>query len=211
MASEAQIMANRRNALASTGPKSLDGKGNSRLNALRHGLAAKHVVAMDERGGDFAAYHDDLIAALSPHDAFEAALVRRLALLSWRLDRLCRIEAVKLTADYSYNLGRGKPGGDVWPEEMPQLARYESALDRAFKRTMGLLERRQALRRLDASAGAPAAASAALSLSAERPTQILILQNEPNLASDGAGLGAAGAAQSGHIAGDGGSNWRSDP
>jgi hypothetical protein len=180
MASEAQIAANRRNALASTGPKALDGKGNSRLNALRHGLAAKHIVAMDERGDDFAAYHDDLTAALSPHDAFEAALVRRLALLSWRLDRLCRIEAVKLTADFDLNQGRGLRKGDVWPEDMPQLARYESALDRAFKRTMGLLERRQALRRLDASAGAPAAASAALSLSAERPAQILILQNEPN-------------------------------
>jgi hypothetical protein len=105
--------------------------------------------------------------------------VRRLVLLSWRLDRLCRIEAVKLTRGYLSNLGHGRPGGDVWPEDMPQLARYESALDRAFKRTIGLLERRQALRRLDASAGTPAAASAALSLTAERPTQILILQNEP--------------------------------
>jgi hypothetical protein len=186
MASEAQIAANRRNALASTGPKSLDGKENSRPNALRRGLAAKHVVAMDERGDDFAAYHSDLIAALSPQDAFEAALVRRLALLSWRLDRLCRIEAVKLSVDYDWNKNHARRGDNVWPEEMPQLARYESALDRAFKRTMGLLERRQALRRLDASAGAPAAASAALSLSAERPTQILILQNEPNFAGDAA-------------------------
>jgi hypothetical protein len=57
---------------------------------------------------------------------------------------------------------------------------------------MGLLERRQALRRLDASAGAPAAASAALSLAAERPTQILILQNEPNFAGDAAPAAGGG-------------------
>jgi hypothetical protein len=65
MASEAQILANRRNALMSSGPKSLDGKGNARLNALRHGLAAKQVVAMDERGADFAAYHDEFLAGAS--------------------------------------------------------------------------------------------------------------------------------------------------
>ena len=181
MATDAQIVANRANAVRSTGPKTLEGKENSRRNALRHGLTARHVVAMDERGDDFAAYHAELTAAFSPQDAFEAALVRRLALLSWRLDRLCRIEAVKLTVDFDYNRGHAKRNDDVWPDEMREFARYESALDRSLKRTVGLLERRQALRRLDDSAGAPAAASAALSLAAERPTQILILQNEPNL------------------------------
>jgi hypothetical protein len=121
--------------------------------------------------------------------------VRRLALLSWRLDRLCRIEAVKLTVDFDYNRGHAKRNDDVWPDEMREFARYESALDRSFKRTVGLLERRQALRRLDDSAGAPAAASAALSLAAERPTQILILQNEPNLppeTANGAGANRVG-------------------
>ncbi|MGH7075528.1 MAG: hypothetical protein ACREFD_15210, partial [Stellaceae bacterium] len=43
-----------------------------------------------------------------------------------------------------------------------------------------LLERRQALRRLAAGAGVPAAATAALAIEAERPAQILILQNEAN-------------------------------
>src|SRR5690349_8947871 len=41
MASQRQWRANRRNAQRSTGPRSAKGKARSRLNAQRHGLAAK--------------------------------------------------------------------------------------------------------------------------------------------------------------------------
>jgi hypothetical protein len=185
MTSEAQIAANRRNALLSTGPKGRNGKDISRENALRHGLRARQVVALAEDSADFVAYHADLAAALSPQDAFEAALVRRLALLSWRLDRLCRIEAAYLNADADYKAAhRGERRGDHnWPDQMPDFARYEAALDRGFRRTLLMLERRQAGR----SAAAPAAEAAPVLAS----QKILFLPNEANLpAAESKGSGA---------------------
>jgi hypothetical protein len=191
MASEAQIEANRANARLSTGPKTRAGKEKSRQNALRHGLRAQQVVALDERGADFAAYHDELVAALEPQDAFEAALVRRLALLSWRLDRVARIEAAKLNVESAWNLGHGRAADNVWPEAMPTLAGYESALDRAFRRSLAMLEQRQARRRparrasLSALATADEAAVPALpapdpAARGERPAAHLFPPNEAN-------------------------------
>jgi hypothetical protein len=40
MATEKQILANRRNARSSTGPRTTAGKARSRMNARRHGLAS---------------------------------------------------------------------------------------------------------------------------------------------------------------------------
>ena len=44
MASHRQIRANQRNALRSTGPRSLAGRARSRLNAMNHGLTAHHAL-----------------------------------------------------------------------------------------------------------------------------------------------------------------------
>jgi hypothetical protein len=44
VSSQDKISANRRNAARSTGPLTSSGKAKSRLNALRHGLAAQQVV-----------------------------------------------------------------------------------------------------------------------------------------------------------------------
>ncbi len=96
MASEAQILANRANAQASTGPKTLEGKEKSRENALRHGIEARVVSALGEDGDAFEQHHLALVHTLAPYNAYEFGLVRRLVQLSWRLERLARMEAAML-------------------------------------------------------------------------------------------------------------------
>ena len=56
MTSVRQIEANRRNALASTGPKTESGKQRASQNAVRHGLTAETVIVPLEDTDDHQAF-----------------------------------------------------------------------------------------------------------------------------------------------------------
>src|SRR6266481_6115101 len=92
MTSFRQIEANRRNALRSTGPKTEDGKGRSRQNAVRHGLTSETVVAALEDIEDYQAFEAAVIADYDARTAVERELVLRLASLLWRIRRATAIE-----------------------------------------------------------------------------------------------------------------------
>jgi hypothetical protein len=100
--SQRQISANRRNAKASTGPKSMRGKRRSARNALKHGLLAREAVLSDryafERRADFDALLADLLAELKPRTVLEQTLVERIAVAYWRLRRAQRYEAGAIQA-----------------------------------------------------------------------------------------------------------------
>jgi hypothetical protein len=53
MATQAQFHANRRNAQASTGPRTPEGKAASSANATRHGLSAAFRVLPNENQEEF--------------------------------------------------------------------------------------------------------------------------------------------------------------
>src|SRR6266481_842681 len=92
MTSFRQIEANRRNALRSTGPKTEDGKGRSRQNAVRHGLTSETVIAALEDIEDYQAFEAAVIADYDARTAVERELVLRLASLLWRIRRATAIE-----------------------------------------------------------------------------------------------------------------------
>jgi hypothetical protein len=92
MSSPKQIEANRRNALMSTGPVTVEGKQRSRCNAVRHGLTAETVIAELENKEDYQAFEAAVIADYDAESAVERELVLRLASVLWRIRRSTGIE-----------------------------------------------------------------------------------------------------------------------
>jgi hypothetical protein len=92
MTSYRQIEANRRNALKSTGPRTVAGKEQSRRNAIRHGLTAETVIGLLEDAEDYRQFEAAVIADYDAQSAVERELVLRLASILWRLRRATTME-----------------------------------------------------------------------------------------------------------------------
>jgi hypothetical protein len=92
MTSLKRIEANRRNALNSTGPRTLNGKQASRRNALRHGFTAETVIEPLENLDEYRTFEGAIFTDYLPQTPVEQELVRRLASLFWRLRRATSIE-----------------------------------------------------------------------------------------------------------------------
>jgi hypothetical protein len=137
MASAAQIAANRRNALRSTGPRTAAGKAASSRNGLRHGLRARAAAVPGEDAQDFERFRAELRSALAPRDAREELLAETAVRAAWRQRRAWRAEAAL------FNRGPRVPP----LRELMTLVGYEAAANRAFYRALSLLERGRSPRR----------------------------------------------------------------
>jgi hypothetical protein len=98
MSTQAQILANRRNAQKSTGPRTREGKAVVSKNAVKHGLTARHDLINGEDRAEFDLYRDRLLAELDPATPMESVLAERIVTLSWRLKRTTRIQSQTIDA-----------------------------------------------------------------------------------------------------------------
>jgi hypothetical protein len=103
MATNAQIIANRRNAKKSTGPRSRQGRAIVSQNAVKHGLLARQNVISTESQADFNLYRDQALNELAPESLMESILANRIVILSWRLQRTVRIQTQTIDALNSDN------------------------------------------------------------------------------------------------------------
>ena len=95
--SEQKLAANRRNALKSTGPKTLRGKAVVSRNALKYGVLADAVVVrghvVKESPQEYEELCRELHESLAPVGLLEEMLTGQIAAVAWRLRRVRKAEA----------------------------------------------------------------------------------------------------------------------
>ncbi len=92
MTTEAKILANRRNAQKSTGPRTSQGKAAVSQNSVKHGFSARQTVISSEDQAEFDLYRQQFLEELAPETPMESMLAERVVNLSWRLKRAARIQ-----------------------------------------------------------------------------------------------------------------------
>ena len=101
MASDAQILANQENAKKSTGPKTVEGKQRSSMNAMTHGIFAQIPILPGEDRELLNAIADGINQTYKPRDAMEVILVERITVASFRQIRLREAEAAHIKINMS--------------------------------------------------------------------------------------------------------------
>jgi hypothetical protein len=85
-------------SLAKGGPLTQEGKEVVKWNAVKHGLRSPApVVPSIERREDWEQHRDGVLESLQPEGHLEMVLAERVALLSWRLNRVTRYETETIT------------------------------------------------------------------------------------------------------------------
>jgi hypothetical protein len=135
-----KLAANRANAQRSTGPKTPEGKANSKLNATKHGFTSRYFPAVIQAGtaewAEFEAVRTDLIDHCQPIGPIEDLLVEKITIEYMRYRRL--VEREQLLCDHN----RG-----YYLEIVDKLTRYQTAINRQLFEAMRALERLQASRK----------------------------------------------------------------
>lgn len=132
-----KIVANRRNAQKSTGPKTALGKTLSSWNSTRHGLLAKGLpLLLGKTNKQFTRLLRSLQEDLDPVGTLEEILVEKIAQEYWRLGVAARYEAEDLSQ-----------AGPFKRTSIERIFKYQTTINRQLFQAMNQLERLQRLRR----------------------------------------------------------------
>ncbi len=88
----------------STGPRTVQGKQRSKLNAVKYGLFSKSVLLEWESRAEFDSLLKGLQEHFQPQGTLEAALVENLAVLLWRKRRLLKAESAVISEKREFML-----------------------------------------------------------------------------------------------------------
>lgn len=143
MTSEAQIAANRKNALKSTGPRTSKGKAVSRRNAVRHGVLSENVAVVGDDADIFRNLRSGLMNDFDPQTEMESLMVDRIAILFWRERQLVNSESSMI----SESLGDIRRGPYIPPTlslvNQLLVGRYQTMLTNQIASTIDQLRRSQ--------------------------------------------------------------------
>ena len=160
MPTQAQINANRLNALKSTGPTSREGKAASSLNALKSGIDAWSHIIPGEDPAELEALTAAFVLHFHPADPNQLSLVDTLIGAEWTQRRLRRIEAQLWNyqvecldknlshADFiDASIQHNSPLGHAYQDALDPLTRIQRRIDsanRMYLRTLKVLQDLQA-------------------------------------------------------------------
>jgi hypothetical protein len=152
MASQAQIQANRRNSLRSTGPRTPEGKARSARNSYKHGLTAQHLILSIEDRGEFEEFRARLFREHQPVGTLETLLVSQIAAGFYRMQEAASMTMATYENELTHTEGAtvNQTKVEILDRQAPRFAllrRYDAAATSLYFRSIAQLTKLQALRR----------------------------------------------------------------
>src|SRR5258706_9089247 len=156
MATVKQINANRANARKSTGPKTPEGKSVAKMNAVRHGILARHVVLQgqhdNERAREFQQLYAEYREHFAPVGPLEEMLVERIVTTYWRLQRVLIAERGEIARSVDGDhWRRHDPGRFSRSLRLAALSPFQDMADHLEESSSGLYFLRSVMEQLRVS------------------------------------------------------------
>ncbi len=157
---------NQQNAQHSTGPRTIEGRERSSLNAVKHNLSGNHLILQNHEYAEHTRMSKAMLADLEPQTEQERQIAQKIIDLNFRINRITAIENNLLNFDMSANdpqsiedegVARMFAQTRAWKKDAQSfeiLGRYEARLSRQLLQYQKEFERLQTVRKAEAATAA---------------------------------------------------------